>query len=72
MTNKTIDEFCLKWRLSRVKYHRMQRAGTAPREIRVGRIVLITDEAEREWQANLEASQSLPRAIPCETAEAAA
>ena len=61
MTNKTVDEFCLEYRISRAKYYRMQRAGTGPRELRVERSVLITDDARKEWQAKLEAEQSQPK-----------
>ena len=54
----TIKSFCEKYRISAPVYYKWQRNGTGPKELRIGRVIRITPEAEREW---LEA-----RAVPDE------
>ena len=71
----TIEQFCSQYHISKVTYWRLQKDGEGPRELRVGRRVLITAEADREWREKLEAEQAaqgVPRAIPVYSAEAAA
>ena len=53
-----IKSFCEKYRISAPIYYKWQRNGTGPKELRIGRVIRITSEAEREW---LEA-----RAVPDE------
>ena len=54
----TITAFCRKYNISAPVYYKWQRNGTGPKELRIGRVIRITPEAEREW---LEA-----RAVPDE------
>lgn len=44
-----IDEFCKKYRLSRRKFYRLKATGRAPDTIKVGRTVMIEDDAIQEW-----------------------
>jgi predicted DNA-binding transcriptional regulator AlpA len=44
-----INEFCKQFRLSRRKFYRMKKVGRAPETIRVGRTVMIEDDAIQEW-----------------------
>lgn len=66
----TIEEFCERFRISKVTYWRMQRNGTAPRELRIGRKVVITAEASQEWVSAME-SGARPRAMPVYPEQAA-
>jgi hypothetical protein len=50
----SIASFCAKHRISKPTYHRLQRAGKGPREIRIGSRVLITAESAAAWRAALE------------------
>lgn len=47
--SSTIAEFCHRHNIGRTTYFAWQKAGLGPREIRVGRVVRIGNEAEREW-----------------------
>ncbi|MEM5419834.1 hypothetical protein [Paraburkholderia ferrariae] len=49
----TQAEFCAAYGVNRVTFHRMEKAGTAPTTIRVGRKVLITRRAAREWEERM-------------------
>ncbi len=53
----TIASFCVAHGISRPTYHRLQKAGRAPAEIRLGRRVLISAESAAAWRAQLEGSQ---------------
>lgn len=46
----TIDEFCDAYHLSRSFYYRLRQTGKGPREIRLGRKVMITVCDAREWE----------------------
>jgi predicted DNA-binding transcriptional regulator AlpA len=46
----TVREFCVLHKISESAYYRMRRVGTAPKEILVGRRVLITREAAARWR----------------------
>ena len=54
----TIKAFCQKYAISAPVYYKWQRNGDGPKELRIGAVIRITPEAEREW---LEA-----RAVPDE------
>ncbi len=47
----TIAGFCAWYHLSRPYYDQLKSRGQTPRELRVGRRVLITRQAAREWEA---------------------
>jgi hypothetical protein len=48
-----ITEFCERNALSKTRYHKLQRAGRGPVEMRDGQTVRISAEAEIEWQRAL-------------------
>lgn len=45
----SIDMFCARNSISRTTYFSLRKAGCAPVEVRIGRLVRITREAELEW-----------------------
>jgi hypothetical protein len=49
----TIDEFCLRNRISKQFYYKLRAMGQTPIESRLGAKVLITKEAAEEWRRNL-------------------
>lgn len=62
----TIPEFCARHSISRAFYYELKKQGKTPREVRdLGRIPIITIEAETEWRAARNAAAevaALPRA----------
>src|SRR4051812_49131960 len=56
----SISSFCISHGISRSTYYNLKALGDAPREMRVGSRVLITEEASAEWRRRKE-SQSPPR-----------
>lgn len=52
----TIAEFCRVHRICRATFYKMVRRGEVPRIIRVGRRVLISAEAVKEWRREREAA----------------
>lgn len=52
----TIAEFCEAYRFGRTQYFQMKRRGLGPREMRVGRRVVISKEAAADWQRDREAA----------------
>lgn len=46
----TLLEFCDRYKLSRSTFYEMRKRGLGPREIHVGRRVLIAWRAIREWE----------------------
>lgn len=46
----SIDEFCAAHRISRAFFNKMVRTGDAPDVIRLGRRVLIADDAAAAWR----------------------
>jgi predicted DNA-binding transcriptional regulator AlpA len=44
-----INEFCARYRISRRTFYRLRRVGRAPDTIKVGRTVMIEDDAIQEW-----------------------
>ena len=53
-----IEEWCEKRRISRAYYYILRNEGRGPRELRYGRKVTITREADAEWQKAREAEQA--------------
>jgi hydrogenase maturation factor len=47
----SIPEFCASENISESTYRNMRKAGVGPKELRVGRRVIITVEAAAEWRA---------------------
>lgn len=52
----TIEALCSKFGMSRATYYRLRARGEGPRETRIGKLVRITEQAEREWIAAREAA----------------
>ena len=46
----TIPQFCYAYHISRVHYYTLKQQGNAPKEIRLGRRVIITRRAAVEWE----------------------
>ncbi|MDA9407438.1 hypothetical protein XH80_12080 [Bradyrhizobium sp. CCBAU 45384] len=56
----TIREFCKAYPLSEAMYFKLRAAGGGPREMRVGRKVMISIEAADDWRrARENASQAI-------------
>jgi predicted DNA-binding transcriptional regulator AlpA len=51
----SIDQFCAAHGICRASYYNMKKAGTGPREMRVGSRVLISYESAAEWRREREA-----------------
>jgi predicted DNA-binding transcriptional regulator AlpA len=51
----SIENFCRRHSISTAWYYELRRRGRGPRELRIGRKVLITREAAAEWRRNREA-----------------
>ena len=45
----TIAEFCARKGVSRSTFYELDRAGLAPKTVKIGRARRIPDDAEREW-----------------------
>ena len=45
----TISQFCFRHQIGRTSYFQMRKTGLGPREIRVGRVIRISPDSEREW-----------------------
>jgi hypothetical protein len=52
----TIDEFCVRNRLSRSMYYKLKRDGKAPREMNIGSRKAISPESENDWRRSMEAA----------------
>ena len=49
----TLLDFCDRYKLSRSTFYEMRKRGLGPREIHIGRRVLITRRAIREWEETM-------------------
>jgi predicted DNA-binding transcriptional regulator AlpA len=47
----TVDEFCAEHSISRAMFYKLQKAGQAPRTMRVGSKQLISEEAAFAWRS---------------------
>lgn len=54
--SSTIAQFCTRHHIGHTTYFKMRKDGCSPKELRVGRVVRITAEAEREWLERMQAS----------------
>lgn len=45
----SIDEWCQRYGICRATFYNMQKAGRAPRTIKLGKLVRIPVEADRAW-----------------------
>jgi predicted DNA-binding transcriptional regulator AlpA len=53
-----IEEWCEKRRISRAYFYVLKKQGKGPRELRLGKKILITRQADLEWQRAREAEQA--------------
>ncbi len=44
-----LQDFCARYRISRWTFMKLRKAGEAPRTFKVGALVFISHDAEREW-----------------------
>jgi len=58
----SIEEFCRSISISVDMFHKLQRLGQAPRVMRVGKRVLISADAAKEWIAEREQAEQTKRA----------
>jgi hypothetical protein len=54
MPAKTLPQLFRDNKISKAKYYGLKRQGRGPREMRDGRWVRVSDEAERDWHRELE------------------
>jgi hypothetical protein len=54
LNSYTIKAFCLRNSISATLFHKMVAQGLGPKTFRIGAKVLISAEAEREWQRSME------------------
>lgn len=59
----TVSEFCHRHSISRAFFYLLASKGEAPRTFKVGRLVRISQEAEREWIKSREAAASMPDGV---------
>ncbi|MGF6482095.1 hypothetical protein [Paraburkholderia sp. JPY419] len=53
----TVKEFCERYRIERGLLYRMRRDGRGPDVLQLGRHVVITIEAAREWETRMTVRQ---------------
>lgn len=53
----TIPQFCDAYHFSRVHYYTLKQQGLTPKELRLGRRVVITRRAAEEWEDRVSAIQ---------------
>jgi hypothetical protein len=58
MASKTLTEFRRSHKISKAKYYGLKRKGRGPREMRDNAFIRISDEAERDWQRELERARA--------------
>ncbi|MDR5772908.1 MULTISPECIES: hypothetical protein [unclassified Caballeronia] len=54
----TIPQFCAAYHFSRVYYYTLKAQGNGPKELRLGRRVVITRKSAEEWEALMLAKQT--------------
>ena len=50
----SIPEFCFRNGISNSSYHKFRAQGRGPREMRLGRVIRISIEAEADWRRSRE------------------
>ena len=58
----TIEELCVRNKISCPTYHKWKRAGKGPREMVIGNVIRISVRAERDWQAAREKPDAIDKA----------
>jgi hypothetical protein len=66
-----IPSFCLNNDISESKYFSLKRQGRGPREIELDGRIIITEEAERDWHAAMEAETQARRQAAASSRSAA-
>ncbi len=61
MQSLTIEEWCKRHGLCRSTFYNLQKAGKAPRLMKVGAVVRISEEADRDWVHAREAEAASSR-----------
>jgi predicted DNA-binding transcriptional regulator AlpA len=51
---QSVADFCKSFGISRSFFYKLQRAGKAPRVMKIGRRTLVSAEAASEWQKQME------------------
>lgn len=59
----TIPQWCAAYHISRGHYYALKEQGLAPKELRLGRRVIITRRAAEEWEERMAARQSQPGVV---------
>ena len=57
-STQTIAQFCADHHISRTFFYELNKKGTGPRLMRVGRRCLISAEAASDWRKQMEAQSS--------------
>ncbi|GAN81461.1 hypothetical protein [Acidocella aminolytica] len=52
----TVDEFCKNNKICRATYYNLKNRGMGPAELRLGRAVRITQDAEAAWHRKMQAT----------------
>lgn len=62
----SVPQFCRNHHLSTSFYYELKKEGLAPKEIRIGRKVLISTEAAADWRRDMEArsTEAAPQPEP--------
>jgi len=60
----TIPQFCDAYHISRGHYYALKEQGLAPKELRLGRRVIITRRAAEEWEDRMSTQQSEVGIVP--------
>ncbi|KAB0471142.1 hypothetical protein K6V72_10085 [Ralstonia insidiosa] len=55
----TIPQFCAAYHFSRVYYYSLKAQGKGPKELRLGRRVVIPRKCAEEWEAQMLAAQTV-------------
>lgn len=57
--SSTISQFCTRHNFGRTTYFKLRKDGHGPTELRHGRLVRITAEAEREWMDRMQSLETV-------------
>ncbi|TAN77818.1 MAG: hypothetical protein EPN20_01540 [Magnetospirillum sp.] len=59
----TVQQFCDHHQIGRTTYFKIRKVGLGPKEVRVGKLIRITLEAEREWVCRMQGAGSSTEAV---------
>lgn len=65
MFSYTINEWCKMHRISRGQFYILQKRGMAPATFRIGKLVRISEEANRFWMQTQESGSVDPYHTKC-------